>query len=113
MASLSTLLSKQEAPAYRLTKEGVEIFVRGTANAAKTRINGFANDATGRHYLKVYVTQVAESGKANTEIINVLSQFFDLPKSYITQTAGFASRYKIFLLDGVAIQEVEEKLQSL
>lgn len=43
----------------------------------------------------VRVTASAQNGKANTALINLLSEYFDLPKSRITVIRGHKTKKKL------------------
>lgn len=92
-------------PPYRATKEGVEIFIRATPGASKTRIDGIFIDVNQRSYLKVYVTDAPEGGKANNAIIHLLSKTLNVPKSSITQVNGQTMRLKMFMIDGLSCDD--------
>jgi uncharacterized protein len=51
--------------------------------------------ANGSKILRVYVTAAPEQGKANQEVIRVLSKHLELPKSAIKIIKGLKSRDKI------------------
>lgn len=44
---------------------------------------------------KIYLTCIPEKGKANLELIKLLSKHFDTPKSAITITSGIKSHNKV------------------
>jgi len=52
----------------------------------------------GENTFKVYVTSVPEKGLANKKIIDLLSDYFNTPKSNITLKAGASSKEKLFEL---------------
>jgi hypothetical protein len=45
---------------------------------------------------KVFINQVPEGGKANIRIVELLSEYFDCPKSAIELTHGRRSKVKVF-----------------
>lgn len=45
--------------------------------------------------LKIYVTVVPENGKANKEVIKILSKYYKVAKSNISITHGLNNREKI------------------
>ena len=49
----------------------------------------------GVQSLKVNVTTVPEDGKANAAMINLLADYFDLPKSAFTIIRGHTTRSKV------------------
>ncbi len=48
---------------------------------------------------KIYLTCIAEKGKANLELIKLLSKHFGIPKSAITITSGTKSHNKIIFIN--------------
>ncbi len=48
----------------------------------------------GSALYKVYVTAVAEDGKANEAVIKLLAEALDIPKSSLVITRGLANRDK-------------------
>lgn len=68
--------------------------VRVTPKASAARIKpDTAED--GSVYYRVYVTVVAEDGKANQAVIALLAKALRLPKSALTITHGLTSRDKL------------------
>lgn len=53
----------------------------------------------GTPLYKVYVTSVAEDGKANEAVIKLLAKAFDVPKSSVVITHGFTSREKFIQIN--------------
>ncbi len=51
-------------------------------------------------------------GKANKELIALISDFFNVPKSQISIVGGMKSREKIVRIEGIDETEVMEKLFS-
>lgn len=94
----------------RATKDGVELFVKATPKSVKEKIDGIVLDADGRAYLKIYVKAVPENDQANKAIINLLSKTFSLPKSVISLKSGATHKLKHFLLDGISVDEIAEKI---
>lgn len=45
--------------------------------------------------LRVYTTSVPENGRANTAVIDLLSEYFDVPKSRIKIVRGVGARDKV------------------
>ncbi|MDJ0734537.1 MAG: DUF167 domain-containing protein [Nostocaceae cyanobacterium] len=49
--------------------------------------------------LTVYLKSLPVDGKANTELIKVLADKFDVPKSYVRIKSGLSSRQKLIEID--------------
>ncbi|MDD5731619.1 MAG: DUF167 domain-containing protein [Patescibacteria group bacterium] len=73
----------------------MKISVHLTPNAKKSEILGEQDDLFGGKVLRVKVAAPPIEGKANKELINILSEHFDVPKSKISILSGEKSRNKI------------------
>jgi uncharacterized protein (TIGR00251 family) len=82
-------------PAIKLrsSTEGIVLPVHALPGSRRNALGGVHD---GR--LKVAVTQAAEKGKANREIIKLLAAAFKLPKSKVQLIAGETSSRKEILL---------------
>lgn len=87
--------------------DGVVLPVRAQPGAAKNGIRGEQNGM-----LKVSVTQVAEKGKANKSLVEVLAKGLGLKKSQIELIAGEVSPQKRFLIRGVSRQELAARIDA-
>jgi hypothetical protein len=88
--------------------EGAILPVRAQAGA---RRNGLSGGQDGQ--LKVAVTQVAEKGKANRAIINVLARELDFRKSQIELLSGETSSRKRFLIRGITSAELLARIEAV
>jgi uncharacterized protein (TIGR00251 family) len=93
----------------RKTARGVVLQVRVTPKAATARLNGFGEDAGGRRFLKVHVTEAPDKGKANEAVIRLLAKSLRLPKSAFEIVAGASERNKVVAIAG----EPERLAQAL
>lgn len=87
--------------------EGVILSVRAQTRAAANAVRGEVNGA-----LKVSVTQVAEKGKANQAVIEVLAEALDLRRSQVQLISGPTSTQKRFLIRGVTSAQLQRKLAA-
>jgi len=87
--------------------EGVVLPVRALPGARKNAIRGEQNGM-----LKVAVTQVAEKGKANKSLIDVLAKGLGLKRSQIELIAGETNPQKRFLIRGVTRDELAERIAA-
>ena len=85
--------------------EGVILSIRAQASA---RVNAVRGEQGGA--LRVAVTQAAEKGKANKSIVELLAQTLGLRKSQLELISGEASRQKRFLIRGITVAELQERL---
>ncbi len=88
--------------------DGVIISVQAQPGARRNGVTGIHDNR-----LKVAVTQVAEKGKANQQIIKVLAEFLDVPKSSLTVVSGETSSRKSILVLGATIEGLNAKLEKL
>lgn len=65
------------------------IYIKLVPNAAKSEVVGWEGDR-----LKVKVKAVPEKGRANEELIEVLSKHLNIPKSKLKIVKGMKSRLK-------------------
>jgi uncharacterized protein len=87
--------------------EGVILPVRAQPGAGKNAIRGEQNGT-----LKVSVTQVAEKGKANKSLVEVLAKGLGLKRSQIELIAGETQPQKRFLIRGVTQAELAERIAA-
>jgi uncharacterized protein (TIGR00251 family) len=91
----------------RETADGVIVAVQAHAGGRKNGITGIHD---GR--IKVSVTQVAEKGKANKAILEVLCRALGLSKSQVTLVSGETSSQKTFALSGRNGAQITALLQA-
>jgi uncharacterized protein (TIGR00251 family) len=77
--------------------EGVVLPVKAQPGSRKNSIRGEQNGA-----LKISVTQVAEKGKANSALIEVLTDQLHLKRSQIELISGETQSQKRFLIRGIS-----------
>ena len=87
--------------------DGVVLPVRAQPGAKANAVRGEQVGA-----LKVAVTQIAEKGKANQALVEVLAETLDLKRSQIELLAGETQREKKFLIRGVTRDELAEKIAA-
>jgi uncharacterized protein (TIGR00251 family) len=85
--------------------EGVILPVRAQPGSRKNELRG---EQEGM--LKVCVTQAPEKGKANKAVIELLAKSLGLKKSQLQLLSGETSHQKKFLIRGVTVQEMAQKL---
>ena len=75
-------------------KDSQKIFsIRVTPHAKQNKV--VENDGV----LRVYTTVAPENGRANSAVIELLSEYFDVPKSRITILKGLTGRDKVVTVD--------------
>jgi hypothetical protein len=89
-------------------REGAILPVRAQPGA---RRNGLCGEQDGQ--LKVAVTQVAEKGKANRAIIQLLARELELRKPQIELLSGEAASRKRFLIRGLTPAELIARIEAV
>lgn len=93
-----------------LTKhpEGVVLPVKAQPGSKKNELRGEQNGM-----LKVCVTQVAERGKANKAIVELLAKELELRRSQIELLAGELQANKRFLVRQVTVEELAVRIAAI
>ena len=87
--------------------EGVVLPVRAQPGAKRNEIRGLQDGM-----LKVSVTQIAEKGKANKALVEVLAKGLGLRKSQFALLAGETSSHKRFLVRGLTPEQLAELIRK-
>lgn len=87
--------------------EGVILPVKAQPRASRDALRG---EVAGM--LKVSVTQVAEKGKANQAILDLLADALALRRSQITLLSGDTQPQKRFLIRGLTVPELAERIAA-
>ena len=87
------------------TDAGVLISVKVVPGASRSRIAGILGTA-----LKVNIAAAPEKGKANSQLIDLLSRALGIAARQITITSGHRSPRKQVLLEHVTPQDLRKKL---
>ena len=90
---------------------GVTLAVRAQPGAKKTAITGVYGEGPAAQ-LKIAVHAPPIEGRANQALIAFLAETFDLPKNSVELVSGELSRSKVFVLRGVSLARIEEKLSQ-
>lgn len=90
-----------------LHAQGVVLPVRAQPGAKR---NGLRGVQAGM--LKVTVTQIAEKGKANQAILDVLCEVLELRKSQVTLIAGETAQQKRFLVRDVTLEAFARQIEA-
>jgi uncharacterized protein len=89
---------------FKIHKQGVTVNVRLTPGARKNGIAGVIDAGDGKKALKISVRSPPEDGRANKELLALLSDAWDLPKSSFSLLSGDASRQKVVLISGDGVK---------
>jgi uncharacterized protein (TIGR00251 family) len=94
-----------DALPLKVCKEGVLLFIKASPKASK---DAMGKIEPGDHHpvLKIYVKAIAESGKANDAIVNLLKEKLKIKKADILLKSGLTQRLKTFLIKGKTLEEI-------
>jgi hypothetical protein len=87
---------------------GVLLRVRAQPGARRSAVRGAHHGA-----LKLAVTQIAEKGKANRAITELLSETLNVNKSQLTLLAGHTAANKTFLVRGITLAELQRRIEAI
>jgi uncharacterized protein (TIGR00251 family) len=90
------------------TSGGIILPVHAQPGARKNAVTGVH---AGR--LKVAVTQAAEKGKANQALVKLLAELLNVKRSQVALYMGETSHHKKFLITGVDLASLEQRLATL
>jgi uncharacterized protein (TIGR00251 family) len=88
--------------------DGVLLPVRAQPGASSAGIRGEHQGA-----LKVAVTQIAEKGKANHALVQVLAKSLGVKRSQVELISGETDRDKRFLIRDIAAAKLAERIATL
>jgi uncharacterized protein (TIGR00251 family) len=88
--------------------EGVCLPVRAQPGARKNEVRGIQEGA-----LKLAVTQVAEKGKANKAVIQLLCKSLKLRRSQVSLLAGHTSHGKRFLIREIDAATLQKRIDAV
>lgn len=86
------------------------LHIRLSPGASASGVRGWMNDENGTPVLKVGVTAIAESGKANAALIQLLSKLAKHPKSSIKIRSGLTDRNKTVCFHALPQSELLARL---
>lgn len=87
--------------------EGVLLPVKAQPGASRAAIRGAAGGM-----LKVAVTQIAEKGKANEALIEVIAEGLGLRRSQLELLSGATARQKRFLVRGISREDLQQRIAA-
>lgn len=100
-------------PFFEQSKNGFFIRIKLTPNASSNGFGELFTHADGTVYLKAGVTVAPEKGKANKELIKLLSKALEIPKQNIELIAGASTHYKKFFVAQLLTPQLAQKLTDL
>lgn len=89
----------------RQTEHGVLLPVRAQPGSRR-------NASLGVHHgaLKIAVTQVAEKGKANRAVLEVVAELLGIKRSQVELVTGETSRDKLIRVTGLSLDALRQRL---
>ena len=94
----------QLADALRAVPEGVTIRVEVSPGSRYSGVSGYN---AWRRTICVKLTEHAQKGKANEQLVRYLALLFDKPVNDVQLISGQTSTRKVVLLRNIGVEEVE------
>ncbi len=98
---------------YEKQIKGYILRIRVTPNSSVSGFQDIFTDPNGIDFLKVSLNSAPEKGKANQELIKLLSKTLKINKSSFSVIYGTTDRYKKVLLEHEHSNNIEELLNNL
>ena len=86
----------------------VRIKVRAQPRAPRNEVVEYRGET-----LRIRVKNPPEKGKANTAILELLSEFLGVSRSHVKVLRGFTSRDKLIAVESLNEEELQERLVAL
>jgi uncharacterized protein len=97
---------------WRYSTQGISVALRVTPRGGRDDVDGIETLASGRTVVKVRVREVAESGRANLAVTELLAKRLGVSKRDVRVTSGTTSRLKQIAVNGDP-HELGETLRQL
>ena len=65
-----------------------------------------------RKRIEVKISEAAQKGKANEQVIEETASFFNVSASRVSIENGMTSSKKTVKIEGISLKEIQEKLES-
>ena len=85
---------------WRYSTAGISVALRVTPRGGRDDIDGIETLANGRSVVKVRVRAIADGGKANRAVTDLLARALGVPKARVKILSGATSRLKQVAVDG-------------
>lgn len=89
------------------TASGVLLRVRAQPRSSRAGVVGLLSDT-----LKVCIRSAPVEGKANAEIIEVLADFFHLPKCAFSFVRGETAKTKFISISQASLEEIRTRIKA-
>ena len=98
---------------FEAYKSGFIVRIKLTPNAAADDFKDVLVAPSGLEYLRASVTVVPEKGKANQELIKMLSKKLKLPKNIFSIISGETDHWKKILVDTPLTEDISRNILTL
>src|SRR5258708_15657077 len=85
--------------AWRYSAQGISVALRVTPRGGRDEIDGLETLANGRTVVKMRVRAIAEGGKANRAVVELLARALGVPRARVRVLSGTTSRLKQIPVD--------------
>ncbi len=85
---------------WRYSTQGISITLRVTPRGGRDDIDGLETLADGRLVVKVRVRAIADGGKANRAVTELIAKALGVPRARVRILSGVTSRLKQIAVDG-------------
>ena len=85
---------------WRYSTQGISIALRVTPRGGRDDIDGLETLADGRTVVKVRVRAIADGGKANRAVTELIARALGVPRARVRILSGVTSRLKQIAVDG-------------
>lgn len=93
-------MTSDREQAWSIKPDGLILSVRLTPKSSRDALDGVDVLSDGKAIVKVKVRALADQGKANAALLQVISQALKVPVSKVTLVSGSTSRMKIIRVEG-------------
>ena len=85
---------------WRTASEGISVALRVTPRGGRDDVDGVETLTNGRSVVRLRVRAVADGGKANRAVTELLARALGVPKANVRLLSGATSRLKQVAIDG-------------
>ena len=98
---------------YEKKDNGYILRIRVTPNSSVSGISDIYKDANDQEFLKINLNSIPEKGKANTELLKLLSKVLKIKKSSFSVISGQTDHNTKVLLEETPSPYIDELLNNL
>lgn len=105
-------MSQHKEDLYHFKDQQGLLRIRAMPGASQEKIKGVYTDPEGRGWLRVYVSEPADKGKANKAVLAYLAKVLDLPKTDLSIDKGKTDRNKVVMIQSPP-KDIEKRIETL